>query len=130
MSVVDDHVTINRGAAQQSVVLLKNTDNLLPIDFSKFTSVAIIGPCADDPVCSRGIYGYSYNYTCQLIILCFNIGDYDPEPKYIVTVKQAFSNSTKLKVTLCVFVFRTILVIPPTQIIGFFFGNAVSSACC
>ena len=66
MSVVDDHVTINREAAQQSVVLLKNTDNLLPIDFSKFTSVAIIGPCADDPVCSRGIYG-------NIIIILVNL---------------------------------------------------------
>ena len=55
MSVVDEHIPINREAAQQSIVLIKNKNNFLPLDVTKYNSVAIIGPCADDPVCSRGI---------------------------------------------------------------------------
>ena len=55
MTVVDKHIPLNRETAQQSIVLIKNNDNLLPIDFTKYSSVAIIGPCADDPDCSRGM---------------------------------------------------------------------------
>ena len=55
MSVVDEHIPINREAAQQSIVLIKNRNSFLPLDVTKYSSVAIIGPCADDPVCSRGI---------------------------------------------------------------------------
>ena len=58
MSVVDEHVPINREAAQQSIVLLKNTNNFLPIDPSKYKSVAIIGPCADDADCAKGMQYY------------------------------------------------------------------------
>lgn len=55
MSVVDDHVPLNRQAARESIVLLKNANNALPVDFTKYSSVALIGPCADDPDCSRGM---------------------------------------------------------------------------
>ena len=54
MSVVDKHVPLNRNAAQQSIVLIKNNNGFLPLDLSKYSSVAIIGPCADDPDCSKG----------------------------------------------------------------------------
>jgi len=38
-----------RQAALQSIVLLKNTDNVLPLNVSKLDSIAVIGPLADDP---------------------------------------------------------------------------------
>ena len=71
MSVVDKHVPLNRQAAQQSVVLIKNTGNFLPVDFSRFTSVAIIGPCADDPDCSRGKYSLVMIMTRPLLMILF-----------------------------------------------------------
>ena len=54
MSVVDDHVTINRLAAQQSIVLLKNKNNILPLDLTKYENVLVVGPCADDTSCATG----------------------------------------------------------------------------
>ena len=67
------------------------------MDLSKYKSVAIIGPCADDPTCSEGgsiiLLLYTYN-TYSL----FCTGDYNPGPKYMVTVKAAFANKTKLTV--------------------------------
>jgi beta-glucosidase len=42
-------------AAQQAPVLLKNSDNILPLDKSKYTRVAVIGPNADVTV----LGGYS-----------------------------------------------------------------------
>ena len=38
----------------ESIVLLENQNGILPMDLSKYKSVAIIGPCADDPICSEG----------------------------------------------------------------------------
>ena len=40
--------------AMESIVLLENQNGILPMDLSKYKSVAIIGPCADDPTCSQG----------------------------------------------------------------------------
>lgn len=60
MSVVDDHVTINRLAAKQSVVLLKNKNNILPLDLTKYKHVLVVGPCADDQSCATG----NINYRC------------------------------------------------------------------
>ena len=34
-------------------MLLQNSKGVLPLDLSSYKSVAIIGPCADDPVCAR-----------------------------------------------------------------------------
>ena len=55
MSVVDKHVPLNRMAAQQSVVLLKNKKGLLPLQIGNYKSVALIGPCVDDTTCARGV---------------------------------------------------------------------------
>jgi len=78
LSVVDQHQELARQAAREAIVLLQNSKGLLPLDLSSYKSVAIIGPCANDPVCARG--------------------DYDPEPKYIITPMAAFSNRSQLQV--------------------------------
>ena len=41
--------------AQESMVLLKN-DGILPLNVSAIKSVALIGPCADEPECNTGRY--------------------------------------------------------------------------
>jgi beta-glucosidase len=48
-SVLNDpeHQKLSRVAAQRSVVLLRNEQNLLPLDKSKLKSIAVIGPLAD-----------------------------------------------------------------------------------
>jgi beta-glucosidase-like glycosyl hydrolase len=53
-SVVKDHEKLNKIAAQESMVLLRN-DGTLPINVGAFKSVALIGPCADDPDCNTGL---------------------------------------------------------------------------
>ncbi|MBN1936336.1 MAG: glycoside hydrolase family 3 C-terminal domain-containing protein [Anaerolineae bacterium] len=50
----DAHRKVALEAAYQSVVLLKNTDNLLPLDADRVKRVAVIGPNADDPVAQLG----------------------------------------------------------------------------
>ena len=40
--------------AREAIVLLQNSKGVLPLDLSSYKSVAIIGPCANDPVCARG----------------------------------------------------------------------------
>lgn len=40
-------VELSRQIAEESIVLLKNEDNLLPLDMNKLTSIAVIGPNAD-----------------------------------------------------------------------------------
>ena len=81
--------------AMESIVLLENQNGILPMDLSKYKSVAIIGPCADNPSCSEGaiastIFIFADSYKC--------IGDYDPGRKYMITIKAAFTNKTKLTV--------------------------------
>ncbi len=42
------HWQLAREVAQQSIVLLKNNDNLLPLDTKKYKRIAVIGPNAND----------------------------------------------------------------------------------
>jgi beta-glucosidase len=42
-----EHVALARRMAEESVILLKNENNLLPLDAAKLKSVALIGPNAD-----------------------------------------------------------------------------------
>ncbi|CAI8024072.1 Probable exo-1,4-beta-xylosidase xlnD [Geodia barretti] len=75
---VGDYIYLgSKFTAQESMVLLRN-DGTLPINFGAFKSVALIGPCADDPDC--------------------NTGDYNPQPAYIVTPRAAFLNRSGLTV--------------------------------
>jgi beta-glucosidase len=58
MSVVDspEHRELALEVAQQSLVLLKNQDNLLPLDKSKIRTIAVIGPNADNTLVLEGNY--------------------------------------------------------------------------
>ena len=58
----DAHRSIALEAARQSIVLLKNNDELLPLDRKKYKKIAVIGPNADE--CLLG--GYSH-YPKQMI---------------------------------------------------------------
>ena len=52
---VGDYIYLgSKFTAQESMVLLRN-DGTLPINFGAFKSVALIGPCADDPDCNTGL---------------------------------------------------------------------------
>ena len=61
LSVVDSpqHRELARNVARQSIVLLKNENQLLPLDKNKIRSIAVIGPNAD--VCQFG--GYTGKYS-------------------------------------------------------------------
>lgn len=45
----DDHLAVAHEAALQSLVLLRNEDNALPLDVGTLDSIAVIGPLSDDP---------------------------------------------------------------------------------
>lgn len=45
----DGHLAVAREAALQSLVLLQNEGNVLPLDVSGLDSIAVIGPLSDDP---------------------------------------------------------------------------------
>ena len=45
----DDHLAVAREAALQSLVLLQNEGNALPLDVGALDSIAVIGPLSDDP---------------------------------------------------------------------------------
>jgi beta-glucosidase len=51
---VEANLAIARRLAEQSIVLLKNNNDLLPIDRSKVRSIAVIGPHADTSMISGG----------------------------------------------------------------------------
>ena len=57
-SVVDspEHREMALEVARQSLVLLKNEGNLLPLDKGKIASIAVIGPNADDTLVLSGNY--------------------------------------------------------------------------
>ena len=68
LSVVesDEHIKIAEDAAKGSMVLLKNSNNLLPLDKS-IKTLAVIGPNANDVEVMYGNYnGYSKNSTTPL----------------------------------------------------------------
>ena len=45
----DNHLAVAREAALQSLVLLQNEGNALPLDVGALDSIAVIGPLSDDP---------------------------------------------------------------------------------
>ena len=48
-------MVLDANAAREAMVLLKNDDGFLPLDITSYKSVAVVGPCADDPTCNRGV---------------------------------------------------------------------------
>lgn len=69
LSVLNDkaHDTLALEAARKSVILLKNKDNILPLNTNSFKTIAVIGPNADT----------------------VRLGTYSTQqPKYFVTVRQ------------------------------------------
>ena len=60
-SVVDGPASreVARRSAREAIVLLKNEDNILPLDINKINSVAVIGPNA--AVCQMGGYTGAYS---------------------------------------------------------------------
>lgn len=52
-----ESVTLSRAAAQRSIVLLRNQQNLLPLDKNKIKSIAVIGPLADAQNDLLGLWG-------------------------------------------------------------------------
>ena len=51
---VEGHLAIAQHIAEQSIVLLKNSAGLLPLDAAKIRSIAVIGPHADTGMISGG----------------------------------------------------------------------------
>jgi beta-glucosidase len=51
------HLAVARQASRESLVLLKNDRDLLPLDAAKISTIAISGPNADNPYHSMGRYG-------------------------------------------------------------------------
>ena len=66
----DAHRALALKAAEKSVILLKNTNNLLPLDVSKLKSIAVIGPHADETL----------------------LGGYSDVPKNTISVLQGIKN--------------------------------------
>ena len=63
----DEHKAHALKMAQQSIVLLKNEKNLLPLDKNKIKKIAIVGPNADDEsVLLANYYGYPTEVTTVL----------------------------------------------------------------
>jgi beta-glucosidase len=52
-------------AARESIILLKNKNNILPLDKSRFHTIAVVGPNAD--ACNLGGYSGQPLYTVSLI---------------------------------------------------------------
>lgn len=60
---VEEHGQIARELAEQSMVLMKNEDNALPLDEDALDSIAVIGPDADNAQQQRKLYGKPYLYS-------------------------------------------------------------------
>ena len=80
------HQNIARKAAQESIVLLKNEDNILPINVAKIKSIAVIGPNANMQHSMDGVRGSG--------------GSGSVNPPYEVTPLQGLKNSLGDKVTI------------------------------
>lgn len=72
MPVNSDHLQIAKDAAIKSCVLLKNDKNILPLSPDRLSSVAIIGPLADDPYEQLGTWIFDgdsqHSQTCLTAI--------------------------------------------------------------
>lgn len=71
------HKKLNLKASRKSIVLLKNENNLLPLDISKLRTVGVIGPNADNRKALVGNYeGTASEYVTILEGIKEYLGDY------------------------------------------------------
>lgn len=61
MSVVANHVELARQAARESIILLSNSANTLPLQYQSNQTIALIGPCSHNTSCHVGDYGKSFD---------------------------------------------------------------------
>lgn len=72
----DEMKKLNERAAEKSVVLLKNKDNILPLDKNKIKTIAVLGPNADNRRSLDGNYeGTSSRYITVLEGIQDYVGD-------------------------------------------------------
>ena len=69
----NEHRKISLEAAQKSITLLKNSNNLLPIDKKKIKSIAVIGPNADD---REVLYGNYNGFPSKTVTILEGIQNY------------------------------------------------------
>ncbi|MBD0726523.1 glycosyl hydrolase [Flavobacterium sp. L1I52] len=72
--------------AKKAIVLLKNTNNLLPLDRNKIKSLAIIGPNAHEKKPANGTYSL--------------LGGYSGLPPYYVSVLDGIKSKTEGEITI------------------------------
>lgn len=91
ISVMDGlvHRALARETARQAIILLKNKENILPLDKNKIQSIAVIGPNAD--ICQMG--GYTGKYSVSVSPL-------DGIKNKIDSSKVRFVKGTDIKITL------------------------------
>jgi len=65
-SVINSHGALALRAARESIVLLTNRNNFLPLDRSKIKTIAVIGPHADTPFMGIGYTGLASNFVVPL----------------------------------------------------------------
>jgi beta-glucosidase len=69
-----EHVTLAREAAEKGIVLLKNTDHLLPLDDATLRSLAVLGRLADSP--NLGDRGSSIVYPRETVTVLDGLRTY------------------------------------------------------
>ena len=72
--------------ARKAIILLKNDNNLLPLDIKKIKSLAVIGPNAHEEKPAKGTYSL--------------LGGYSGLPPYYISALEGIKNKTKGKVTI------------------------------
>jgi beta-glucosidase len=65
-SVIDSHGDLALRAARESIVLLTNKNNFLPLDRTQIKSIAVIGPHANTPFMGIGYTGLASNFIVPL----------------------------------------------------------------
>jgi len=75
----EKHRELARQCARETIVLLKNENNMLPLDINKIDSIALIGPTANNP---EAMY-YPHYYT---------------NPPKIITILEGLQNKIKNKI--------------------------------
>jgi hypothetical protein len=87
-----EHFEIARDGARQSIVLVKNTNGLLPLDASKFSNSIMIGPNAN---LTNTITYYGSHPCDNMTALPFDaLGQHVPTASYLLGVPSVGSNDT------------------------------------